>query len=303
MKDKSVIINQLMTNNLIVDNFIKFCQSRTWDSNKDHPKERVLSFICSIVNTHIKIFVMQVFRRNLIETSLAPDADGNRKNDRYRASKMKLNEEYVFTCSLDIHNLVNKLFKRYENEITPEEIDYYRKNLKPNRLQQLMIEIYFFNNTLSSQEFGLLRNLDWYKLLLVMKHDLMRRFSITDQTILDSTLCLILTSNIEENPVGEKIYLKDTKYLKDDADYNKLVKMYYSTIIDMNDDLLKKFLITFANSKYTFVLYEEPDLLGQEIAINKHALISDLLNFLILANVNMFNDDQDEEDCSNNEEW
>jgi len=299
LKDKSVIINQLMTNNLIVDNFIKFSQSRTWNSQKEHPNERVLSFICSIINTHIKIFVMQVFRRNLIETSLVPDADGNRKNDRYRASKMKLNEEYIFTCSLDIHNLVDRLFKEYENDITPEEIDYYRKNLKPNRLQQLMIEIYFFNNTLSSQEFGLLRNLDWYKLLLVMKHDLMRRFSVTKETILDSTLCLILTANIEENPIGEKIYLKDTKYLKDDFDYNRLVKKYYSTVIDMNEDLLK---ITFANSKYTFVLYEEPDLFGQEIAINKHALISDLLNFLILANVNMFNEKENMEgDISNDD--
>lgn len=244
---------------------------------------------------------MQVFRRNLIETSLVPDSDGNQKNDRYRASKMKLNEEYVFTCSMDIHNLVNRLFKKYENEITPEEIDYYRKNLKPNRLQQLMIEIYFFNNTLSSQEFGLLRNLDWYKLLLVMKHDLMKRFSVKKDTILDSTLCLILTANIEENPVAEKIYLKDTKYLKDDFDYNRLIKKYYSIIYDMNEDIIKKFLITFANARYNFVLYEDQDLLGQEIAINKYALISDLLNFLILANTTMFSDD--EVNAKNDEEY
>jgi len=237
---------------------------------------------------------MQVFRRNLIETSLLPDADGNKKNDRYRASKMKLNEEYVFTCSMDIHNLVNKLFDPYKNIITPEEIDYYRRNLKPSRLQQLMIEIYFFNNTLSSQEFGLLRNIDWYKLLLVMRYDIMRRFSVTKDTLLDSTLALILTANIEENPVGEKIYLKDTKYLKDDFEYNRLIQNFYSIIVDLNEDIIKKFLITFANAKYNFVLYEEPDLLGQEIAINKHQLISDMLNFLVLANTNLFNNNNEE---------
>lgn len=286
-KDKSIIINQLMSRNVIIDNFIKFQMPQTWNSVKEQPNERVLSFLASIINTHISIFIMQVFRRNLIETSIVPDSDGNSKNDRYRASKMKINEEYVITCSMDMRNLVNDLFKKYENEITIEELEYYRRNMKPNRLHQLMIEIYFFNYTSSSSEFALLRNLDWYKLLLIMRKDIMRRFNVTKDTLLDSTLVLILTANIEEIPVGEKMYVKDTKYLKDNEDYNILVNKFYSTIVDMNEDILKKFLITFVNSKYKFVLYEEPDLLDQEISINKRELIDQLQDFLIMANTNL----------------
>ena len=102
-KDKSIIINQLITRNVIIDNFIKFQLPQTWDHQKSAPRERVLSFICSMINTHISIFILQVFRRNLIETSIVPDStDGNSKNDRYRASKMKLNEEYVTICSMDM---------------------------------------------------------------------------------------------------------------------------------------------------------------------------------------------------------
>ena len=67
---------------------------------------------------------MQVVRRNLIETSLIVDSEGNSKNDRYRASKMKVNEEYTITCSMDMKQLVESLYKKYENEITAEEIDY-----------------------------------------------------------------------------------------------------------------------------------------------------------------------------------
>ncbi len=283
-KDKSIIINQLMSRNVIIDNFIKFQLPQTWNKIKGHPNERVLSFLCSIINTHISIFIMQVFRRNLIETSIVPDADGNSKNDRYRASKMKVNEEYVITCSMDMRHLVDDLYARYEKEITPEEIDYYRRNMKPNRLHQLMIEIYFFNYTSSSQEFALLRNLDWFKLLLIMRKDIMRRFNVTKDTLLDSTLALILTANIEETPVGEKMYIKDTKYLKDHEVYNALVQHYYSTIVDINEDIIKKFLITFANSKYRFVLFENPDLLDEEITLNKRELIDELLNFLVMAN-------------------
>lgn len=230
---------------------------------------------------------MSVFRRNLIETSLIPDAEGNSKNDRYRASKMKVNEEYVITCSMDMKQLVEYLFKKYENEITPEEIDYYRKNLKPSRLQQLMIEIYFFNYTSSSSEFALLRNLDWYKLLLVMRRDIMHRFNVTRDSLLDSMITLILTANIEETPVGEKVYVKDTKFLEKDEEYNALVTKFYSTVVDINPDIIKKFLITFANSKYKFVLYEEPELLDQEITINKRELMSSIMTFLVMANTNI----------------
>ena len=188
---------------------------------------------------------------------------------------------------MDMRDLVDKLYKKYEKEISPEEIEYYRHNMKPSRLHQLMIEIYFFNYTSSSQEFALLRNLDWYKLLLIMRHDIMKRFNITKDTLIDSSLSLILTANIEETPVGEKMYIKDTKYLKDNEDYNILVNKFYSTIVAINDDIIKKFLITFVNSKYKFVLYEHQELLNEEISINKRELIDELLNFLIMANTNI----------------
>ena len=202
------------------------------------------------------------FRRNLIEMSASSSDDGNSKSDRYRASKMKLNEEYVIVCDLDMRNLVSSLYKKYEKEIPMEEIEYYRRNLKPSRLQQQMIEIYFYNYTSSAQEFALLKNIDWFKLLLI-------------------------TANITENPVGEKVYLKDTKYLKDNSAYNMLVNRYYKTIVDINEDIIKKFLITFINSKYQFVLYEHPELYDKEISMNKQELVDQLLDFLIMSNTSI----------------
>lgn len=288
MKDKSIIINQLMSKNVIADNFIKFKMPQTWNHVKEHPNERVLSFLCSIVNTHINIFIMQVFKRNLIETFIVPDsADGNSKNDRYRATKTKVNEEYVTICSLDMVELVQKLYKKYENIISLDEIEYYRKTLKPSRIHQLLIEIYFFNHTLSAQEFGLLRSIDWFKLLLIMKYEIMEQMGITNDTLLESPLPLIITANITENPVNERMYLKDTKYLATNQMYNELIDKYYSTIIAMNEDILKKFLITFINSTYKFVLYERKDLFDQEINLDKRELVDQLLNFLLLANKSM----------------
>lgn len=283
-KDKSIIVNQLMSRNVIIDNFIKFQLPHTWNSIREQPCERVLSFLCSIVNTHISIFIMQVFRRNLIETSIVPDADGNSKNDRYRASKLKINEEYITVCSIDMKQIVNKLFERYSHRISEEEIEYYRRNMKPSRLHQLIIEIYFFSQTGSSQEFALLRNLDWYKLLLIVREDLMDRLNVDRCTLLDATLPLLLTANIEEVPVGEKLYVKDMKYLKDHEVYQLLAKKYYSCIVDMNEDIIKKFLVTFANSRYQFVLFEEPGLLGQDITVNRRQLLDELLTFLLMAN-------------------
>ena len=88
-----------MAKNLIVDNMAKYQFPSTWNKEKEQPRERVLSFLASIVNMHINTFIRQIFKRNLIETSITPNADRNSKSDRYRTSKMKLNEEYVFSCS------------------------------------------------------------------------------------------------------------------------------------------------------------------------------------------------------------
>ena len=48
-------------------------------------------------------------------------------------------------------------------------------------------------------------------------------------------------------------------------------------------------LVNVANSKYKFVLYEEPQLLDEEISINKRELIDQLLNFLTISNSINFN--------------
>lgn len=65
-KDKSIIINQIMTRNLVIDNLIKCQLPQTWNSAKEQPNERVLSFTCSIVNTHINIFIMQVNKNHCL---------------------------------------------------------------------------------------------------------------------------------------------------------------------------------------------------------------------------------------------
>lgn len=283
-KDKSVIISQIMQRNVVIDNLVKFSLPKTWNSVKEQPNERILSFLASIVNTHISIFIMQIFRRNIIEMSNIVDSDGNNKNDRYRASKMKVNEEYTITCTMDMRQLVDILFKKYENEITTEEIEYYQRNMKKSRLQQQMIEIYFFNYTSSASEFALLSEYDWIRLLLIMRIELMKRLNVTKDTIIENMLIAILTANIEETPIGEKIYVKDTKFLNEDKDYNLLASTYYSTIIAIDPEALKKLLISYTNAKYKFVLYEEPNLLDEDIMINKRELMSHLLNFLILSN-------------------
>ena len=54
-KDKSVIISDLLSKNIIVDNMIKLRLPHTWNTAKQQPKERTLSFICSIINMHISI--------------------------------------------------------------------------------------------------------------------------------------------------------------------------------------------------------------------------------------------------------
>ena len=124
----------------------------------------------------------------------------------------------------------------------------------------------------------------------------MRKFSVTEDTLLDSNLCLILTANIDEISLGERLYLKDLKYFNDDPNYNMLIKRFYSNVIEISDDIIKKFLITFINSKYKFVLYEEKELLGQEITINKKDLMNELIDFLIFANTNIsiFKEEDDE---------
>ena len=54
-----------MSRNIAIDNFIKFRLAQTWNSTKEQPVERVLSFLASIVNTHISIFTLQIFRKQI----------------------------------------------------------------------------------------------------------------------------------------------------------------------------------------------------------------------------------------------
>jgi len=200
---------------------------------------------------------------------------------------MKMNEEYIVTCTMDLRRIVDKIYDNYKDLITVDEIEFYQKHMTPSRLHQMMIEIYFFNHIYSSQELALLKDFDWYKMLLIMRYDIMTRLGASKQTIMDCPLALITTANIEETPVGEKVYLKDTKYLKENKTYQILVNRFYSVITDINPDIINRFVVTFANSKYQLVSYEYPESVGQELEINKTELMDQLLSFLLIANTNI----------------
>ena len=56
-KDKSIIINGILSRNLCVDNLLKCQLPQTWNHVKEQPNERGLSFLASITNTHISMSV------------------------------------------------------------------------------------------------------------------------------------------------------------------------------------------------------------------------------------------------------
>lgn len=281
--DTEVLVTErFIKTKLIVDNMLKFNFNKVWNAKTGRFAENPLGLTKTIIKQQLYYFRKETYGKTFTEMLNTRNSDGLSTSDKMEMNLTKIDAGVLHIADIIIDETVEELPKRINVPKNDDEIEYYRKNLIPSNLQiQLVRSIYadFF----SSYKIESLINREVYitMALLLKKRLLLMAGHEASGFGSDLWLPYILTGNIvghENNKLIRDATVVDE--IENDPIYIYLVTDKYRELEERNPGTIMQQIMTVANTKFTYVVYENPDLLGQPIDAPVRELAAEMLLLL-----------------------
>lgn len=280
------VINLFTKKVIISENMVKYKFNEHWDPKQKKYKENIVGLNKTILTHQISYFLKEQYQKNIAEITNTKNADGLSASDKMAMNLTKLDEGKIIMSEINLKDTIKDLEKAIDVPISEEEVQYYRDKLYPDKIQIQLIYSYFAKEFGSYQDLNLAIRKDYIRLALMLKKKLLVENGYNNMGkgkgyVCHAALPYILTGNVTDQ-VNTKI-IRNTKFMtkiQESYLYQNLINNKYRAIHDIKPDLIQKLLSQFINTKFTYVSYEQPDLLGKPIEYSDDRISDELLFFL-----------------------
>lgn len=279
--DEYTVIHQFLNKVLISENMVKYKYSEKFDTKTGKYKENIVGFNKTILKFQLTYFIKDQYSKNLVEVTSAKNADGLSGMDKMEMNLQKLDEGIIILSEANVNHELKRIKRDYDFDISEEEIDYYVKNHIPSDLQIELVTSYWSRNMGSTRNRNNIGRRDYIRLLLTLKKKLLIQAGENGEFSEFTKLPYILTGNVKDK-VSTRL-IRNSKFVikvNDSYVYTKLMKERYSNLCTIKPEYILQLLSQVINTVFTYVVYEQPDVLGEEIQYNEDKISDELLFFL-----------------------
>jgi hypothetical protein len=221
---------------------------------------------------------------NLNEITNAKNADGLSAYDKLMMNQNKLDEGVIILANMNIKLTTQRIEEMIDIHISEEELDYYIKNFKPSSTQIELVQAYLTRYFGSYRDLNLLPRKSYIHLLLLMKKKLLMDLGYMEQEagkVYLATLPYLLTGNLSDK-VSTRV-IRNSKFIdkiKESYMYQNLINHKYRLLECIKPGYIMGLLSSMVNTRFTYCLYEYPELYGDEILYNENKVLDEMLFFL-----------------------
>lgn len=228
-------------------------------------------------------FIKEQHSKGFTELTYTRNADGLSGVDKMEMQLEKLDEGAIIIAKESVSSEVDRLIKEYGFEITDEELDYYIRNFNIQPLHQQLIVSLFASNLGSFRNVLGISRVNFIKLALILKKRILRESGFDDTSVFTDRCALpyILTGNIKEK-INTRL-IRNAKFKEDcEESYiiEDLLKNKYKYLEEIDKDSIMGILSTINNTVFTYCCYENQEVFGQEINVEKNSITDELGFFL-----------------------
>ena len=222
----------------------------------------------------------------MTEVTNIKNAEGLSGVDKLLMNQNKIDEGSVTLSDLNIKLTIDKIKKRYDFDVSEEELDYYLTHHKPSRIQTQLVFAYYTQHFGSYRDLNLLTFRQYIILLLILKKKLLVELGYDgedengEKRIYHASLPYILTGNLQDR-VNTRV-IRNNKFIakiNESYLYEDLKENRYSLLEHLKPDMLLSLLSSVINTRFTYVAYEQQDKLGEEIRYSEDKVTDELLFF------------------------
>ena len=268
--DLYTVISQFTKVILISENMVKYKFNEHWNPKQRKYSENIIGFNKTIIKYQITYFLKEQYEKNLAELSNTKNNEGLSGIDKMAMHLDKYDEGSVLLADLNIDMTIRRIREMVDIPISEEEIDYQMRHMDFSDIQTEYIRAFYARYFGNYSDLALIPKRDMVILTLIMKKILLidLGYDVDSQSIKYAALPYILSGNLEDRIVNRMV--RNSKFiesLENSYKYQRLVNEDYKMLqeIDGKNDFIKSRLSTIINTKFSYVAYEAPELLGKEI--------------------------------------
>lgn len=283
--DLYTVISQFTKVILISENMVKYKFNEHWNPKQRKYSENIIGFNKTIIKYQITYFLKEQYEKNLAELSNTKNNEGLSGIDKMAMHLDKYDEGSVLLADLNIDMTIRRIREMVDIPISEEEIDYQMRHMDFSDIQTEYIRAFYARYFGNYSDLALIPKRDMVILTLIMKKILLidLGYDVDIQSIKYAALPYILSGNLEDRIVNRMV--RNSKFiesLENSYKYQRLVNEDYKMLqeIDGKNDFIKSRLSTIINTKFSYVAYEAPELLGKEILYDESQIADELCTFL-----------------------
>ena len=231
----------------------------------------------------VMYFLKEQYEKTMTEISNTKNSDGLSGQDKMEMNLTKIDEGIITLSDINARTCIERMRREIDIPITEEEIQYYRDHHYPSVIQRQLVYSYYASYFGEYRDLNLINRHDYLTLLLLLKKKLLIEagYDKDDNNATDVVLPYILTGNLEEK-VSTRV-IRNTKFISKISSnymYKQLTEKKYRHLHELKPDYILQLLSSIINTNFTYVVYEEPELLGKPIEYNEDTISDELLFFL-----------------------
>lgn len=282
--DIFTVVNQFTKKVLISENIVKYKFNENWDAKQHKYRENIVGFNKTILKFQLSYFLKDQYSKNLTEVTNTKNSDGLSGADKLLMNSNKLDEGAITMSDINIRVTITRIKRLIDVPYTEDEVKYYMYNHRPSKIQTQLVYSFYAKYFGSYSDLNLLTRHDYMTLLVILKKKLLLELGYEGQAngeVYCASLPYILTGNLEDK-LNTRV-IRNTKFIskiEESYIYKNLIENKYKLLEEIAPESIISILSSIINSRFSYVVYEYPELYGQEILYSDDKIADELLFFL-----------------------
>lgn len=251
----------------IVSNIIPKLDYKDTDHN--------IALIRSTIESDFKNFTRERYKLFPTEISEEKDNDDSlSQQDKIEMTILRKDLSNVVISTVNKETVISKLEDTLKVKVDDKEMEYYKKHYRPNDFQMGLIQLYFAKQFNGFTETESLSADQLAKLVVLMKYQMQaQRYKYLQHMIVGTMMERTTTKTLRSIKFIEKI--------ENSSVYKRLVEKKYSKLLKLKGDrIILDQLSILLKTRFSFIDYNNPELLGKIIEIDEDVVCEEFLEFL-----------------------
>lgn len=234
-----------------------------------------IALIRSTVSSDFRNFTKEPYKLFPMEISDEKDSDDSlSQQDKMEMTLLRTDLSNIIISAVNKETVLDKLQDKLKIKVSEKEMKYYKKHYKPTDFQIEMIKLYFAKYFNGFSEMSSLSSDQFAKLVVLMKYQMQAQgYKYMQHMIIGKMMDRTTTKTLRSIKFVEKI--------ENSVMYKRLIDKKYSKLLKLKGErVILDELSILLKTRFSFIDYNNQELLGKVIEIDEDLVCDEFLLFL-----------------------